>query len=128
MSCLIYLAQTFIQSHSDQRWRRLLLFGFEENHSTEHIFLGLSSSAFDPRGVRSDWMGPAGTHMAPASFQLPFLQQCQSGIRAFKHRAVQRSLQQGALRDDMTDESFTEIAWVLLYVLGRLVVARTDLG
>ena len=42
-----------------------------------------SSSAFDPRGVRSDWMGPAGTHMAPASFQLPFLQQCQSGIREF---------------------------------------------
>lgn len=42
MSCLLYLLKTFLRANCNYRWDCLCIFGFEENHSTEQICLGLS--------------------------------------------------------------------------------------
>ena len=41
MGCVVWLLRKFVQTASTWRWRRLLIFGFEEHHSTEQICVGL---------------------------------------------------------------------------------------
>ena len=41
MACVMTLLREHVRVQANARWRRLLIFGFEENHNTEQICLGL---------------------------------------------------------------------------------------
>ena len=41
MACIVMLLKSQVRRYSGQRWRQLLIFGFEENHSIEQICVGL---------------------------------------------------------------------------------------